>query len=367
MTRIYILTLLLLSFSGVLLAQGKNGLALKRSVALTPSFQQWKIDDAGTATTVSQLSTIVDVAWPLTKALKLNMTAGFAGSRGDLPQIQSVTDLHVNGSYVFPEIGTVVMLKVNIPTGKQTLSMAELPAAIFIGNPVLGFKVPSLGQGFNIAPGVLWAYTLHKDVTIGLGASWQYRGGYSPLDNAEIIDLSSFNPGNEFLLAGGLDYRLNDASAMSLDAVVTSYELDKSSALDLFKAGSRFVTTLQFQQFYNFNELRLIARYQGQGRNDVLALGYENETIPGFRQLAASFRARLAAAFWMTAVLDYKNYQEIPVAISGGSVIRFGLQPLIRITRTANISFFAAYNIGSMKDNLTLSGAEAGAALSLEF
>ncbi len=358
----------LLLIGGTLQAQFSS---IHGSFSFQPLYQRWLIEtEDGTQTDVNQFSTMFNVGYKYDDRLNFSLTGAYANVYGDLSQIQSITDMVLSGTYHVPSIGTIFMLKVNLPTGNNSLSLNDYQStATVIGNPVLGFRVPSFGQGLNISPGFVWAYPVSERLGIGVGASWQFNGTFQPVDGTGAIDVSNFNPGNEILLTGGVDFRVSDAATVSGDIVLNRFERDRLGSDEVFKAGQRLIATLQFQQYFSFNELRVLARYQSQDKNQVIVFDFENATVPDMVQLAASFRTRFSPFFWCTFIVDSRSYTDINLAFSDGNVFSFGISPLIRLTSKISIPIHTRLQTGTFNfgEETTVQGLEAGIGIQTRF
>ena len=358
----------LLLMGGALQAQFKS---IHGSFTFQPLYQRWLIEgEDGTQTDVNQFSTLFDVGYKYDDRLKFNLTGAYANVYGDVSQIQSITDMNLSGTFHVPSIGTIFMLKINLPTGNNSLSLDDYQStATVIGNPVLGFRVPSFGQGLNISPGFVWAYPINERLGVGLGASWQFNGTFQPIDQAGAIDVSNFNPGNEILLTGGVDFRITDAGTISGDIVLNRFEQDRLGSDEVFKAGQRVIATLQFQQYFSFNQLRVLMRYQSQDKNQVILFDFENATVPNILQLGASFRARFSPFFWCTFSMDTRSFNDIDQAFSDGSILSFGISPLIRVTSKISIPIYTRLQTGTFNfgEKTTVQGLDAGIGIQTRF
>src|SRR4030042_3523372 len=110
-----------------------------------------------------------------------------------------------------------------MPTGRKKLSMDEFITSYQISLNQYNFAVPNFGQGFNLAPGISWARPLKANIVFGAGISYQYRGPFEPFAGMS----GKYDPGDEILLTGGLDFRLTETSTFSTDMIWNSYGADR--------------------------------------------------------------------------------------------------------------------------------------------
>ncbi len=68
-----------------------------------------------------------------------------------------------------------------------------------------------------------------KNIVLGLSASYQFKGEFEPVEEIE-----NYKPGNELLLTGGIDVRVNETANFSSDIVFTVYGTDKLSGEKVF-------------------------------------------------------------------------------------------------------------------------------------
>ena len=157
-------------------------------------------------------------------------------------------------------------LRLNIPSGRQAVRPDQLETSILLGQPAFGADVANLGQGWNVTPGLTWAVPLGDRLMLGIGGSFRYLGGYTPLDDAP----EKYTPGNEILLNAGLDVRLQPETAVSLDVAYTRYGADEFDGAEAVETGARWTLTSQVRTVLGRQtDLRVLARYTGQGQSTL--------------------------------------------------------------------------------------------------
>lgn len=262
-------------------------------IVVQPMYQYFENDDQG----ITEWSVPIRATIPLRENLQLSLRGSFASATGDeLETVSGLSDAQASLSYVrqVGEGSVIVSAGVNAPIGKQELTLDEFTTATLLSQNVFDFRVPGFGQGLGLATGATWAVPVGEDVVLGLGGSFRYQGGYTPLEGMA----SNYNPGNEVLVTGGLDYRLNRTSALSGDVSITLYGTDQVGDVDQFEAGNKLSATVQYRRDQGYNTLRVLARYEGREKSTLPAVGsgsaQELQLLPSEGVLRGSFQTRLS-------------------------------------------------------------------------
>ena len=248
---------------------------------------------------VEEISFPIYAEVPLGSATSVSLRTSPATVRGrGVESIGGLSDAQLSLSH-FAEIAggsVVVSLGMNLPSGKRTLTQEEFETTVLLSRNIYDFRTPAFGQGFNVSPGLTWAIPLSENVVVGVGAAYQYKGAFEPIENME----ADYQPGAEVLLTGGLDLRLMPAAALSGDVTLTRYGADEIDGESVFESGSQVVSTIQFLKYWGFDELRVIGRYRSRARGSLVAPGADPspaiEALPNQVDIAASYRMRTGAA-----------------------------------------------------------------------
>jgi len=241
---------------------------------------------------ISQFSVPLSVLIPLGNSVGIGLQTSPAAAGGDaLESLGGLSDARLALSY-YARMGTssiVASVTANLPSGRKGLTSAEFATSVLLSQNFYEFRVPTLGQGLNLAPGLTWATPLSDDVVLGLGAAYHFRGGFEPLE-----DGVQYDPGDEILITGGLDAGLSEAWTVSGDLSFTYYGTDTVGDVERYRSGSKVATTLQLARRSNQNELRLLARYRTRARGEVPLAGdfvtEEERTVPDHVLLHAGYR-----------------------------------------------------------------------------
>ncbi len=261
-------------------------------IVVQPMYQYFEDTDRG----ITEWSVPLRATIPLREDLQLSLRGSFASATGDgLATVSGLSDAQASLSYVRPVGDGSVILSagVNAPTGKQELTLSEFATATLLSQNFFDFRVPGFGQGLGLATGATWAVPVGEDVVLGLGGSFRYQGGYTPVEGMT----EDYTPGNEVLITGGLDYRLSRTSALSGDVSFTIYGTDQLGDVDRFEAGNRFAAAVQYRRDQGYSTLRVLARYEGREKSTLPAVGtgsaQELQLLPSEGAVRGVFTTRL--------------------------------------------------------------------------
>lgn len=326
-------------------------------ISTSAVYQEYEADSLS----VSELSFPVSVSVPLGQDLSLGVNASFARVTGDgLEDLSGITDTRVSLNWVrrLGEASVVATLGASLPTGKEDLTFREFGTLMLLSQNAFDFTVPGFGQGFGVFPALAVAFPANDDVVIGVGASYQHRGAYRPVD---ILN-DDYTPGNEILLTGGADYRVNPSTSVSLDLTATMYAADRLGSVDVYQAGRKITITSMVRHIRGFNELRGLVVYRSRAKSDELAgvelVTQEERTLPNQFTIQGSYLVRLTAALRATLLAEARIFEETAIYPSR-SIIDVGVLPRIRLTDTTFLTTRFIYSAGD------ITGFEAGAGLSI--
>lgn len=141
--------------------------------------------------------------------------------------LSGLTDTYLRGAVHVAGDAFLATVGVNVPTGKTSLTTAQLGVLDVLGAPALRYQTPVLGTGWGGTAGLV--YTLRAGTwSWGFGTSYEYRGQYTPAQ-AQALGLGSGNvdlrPGQAIRLSLGTD-GLVGQSDMSVSLASTFYTQD---------------------------------------------------------------------------------------------------------------------------------------------
>jgi len=333
---------------------------------LMPVYQRWS---TGAGNQFAQFSVPIYVRLAFGRNLRLALRGSQATASGDnLQKLSGITDTQLSGFYSAANF--IFNLGLNLPSGKRGLTYDEFLTASLLSLNHFNFQVPSYGQGFNVSPGFTWAWPLNEKFSIGLGASYQYKGKFKPLT---FVD--KYDPGDEVLLTGGVDWRLNETAKISFDLIYTLYGTDQIDTAEVFAAGNRMVAHAQFRQNFSRDELWLFARYLSRGKNSLAAGG---ALLPEDKKSAPDqiewlghyfhrFNRRVTAGFFA----EGRYFTRPPAAdifsSAGCSIFGFGVAPEFSPSPRFKIPARLKFLFGRSQNGQSISGLEVGAGIGIAF
>jgi hypothetical protein len=360
----FVLFLIMTAPSSHVQAQTEPGADAQQTVfSITPVFQSWTV---GETMKVSEFTTILSVYQPVGRSTGITLRASPAVTGGDLERLSGLTDMQLRLTHSLDDARVVLSLGVNIPTGKQELTDEEFATSLFLSNPALSWYAPGFGQGFNAQPGVVWAIPLSERFVVGIGATYHYKGGFTP-----VRGLDEFDPGDEISITAGFDVQLADATNLSMDALATIYGSDKLGSEEVFKAGQKLVINAQFSKALGANELSLFGRYKTRGKGEVgFAAGLVSEaeqTEPNQVDMVGSYSVFFSNRLKIRFGVDARIQSETPAAFSGALLFGVRVAPEVQFSRTLTGTPWVRYQAGTLKGDQSVSGLEAGFGLRVAF
>lgn len=303
-------------------AEGLTSQRRPLRVTARPLYQYFERDGVA----LTEWSLPIQATIPLRESLQLNLRGSVASVSGDnVEDLSGLGDVQASLSFA-QEVGDgslILSLGANLPTGKRELTLDEFATATVLSQNYYDFQVPTFGQGFNVATGATWAIPVSDNATIGLGGSYQRRGGYAPLEGMA----DDYDPGDEFIVTGGLDLGVAPNAALSLDVSFTTYGTDTVGDADQFEAGNKISGRLQYLYQGGVNSVRVLARYDSRDKSTIpaTAAAQELQVLPSQGALRISYDRRLGGVtlgLWA----DGRLFGETE-AFDSQTLFRVGLAP----------------------------------------
>lgn len=318
-------------------------------VVLQPTYQYY--EDNGVQLT--EWSLPLQATIPIRERLQLSVRASVASADGEVElgnepeQVSGLGDVQASLSYTreLGEGSLIMSAGVNAPTGKQELTLAEFTTATLLSRNFYDFRVPSFGQGLGLATGATWALPVGDDLVLGLGGSFQYQGGFTPFEGME----ETYEPGNEVLATGGLDYRLSRTSALSGDVALTLYGTDTLGDTDEFEAGNKVSAKVQYVRNQRYNTLRLMARYEGREKSTFPATAggaTEMQLLPNQGTLRGSYTTRLREGVRLEVEAIGRHFGET-TSTDSKTLVTVSLMPQFDVGDGLRVAPRVAYTGGS--------------------
>ncbi len=359
----FLLQVLLLQ--SIALAQGDQFVFQRQGfVNVMPVYQRWTVSDASS---FSQTALSLGVFVPLGRDWSASLRTTAAGVSGDVPSLGGPGDTQVGLSYNLTEYNVVLNASANLPSGKEKLTPEEFQTSILISKNIFDLHVPNYGQGAGVTIGGIWGIELNKDVVLGVGASYAYLGSYTPLEQYD----DQYDPGEELLLIGGVEYRASQSLDLAFDMIFTSYSRDKLKDKEIFAAGNKIVVNAQLTHHFGDDELWVFVLYRSRAKSQY-AVGESfvteaNRFIPNQFELRAHYEHRLTPTLSGKILLSGGLSGETADRFSGATILGIGLAADIRITSSITVAPVAKYHVGTLKDDVNVNGIMGGVGISWGF
>ncbi|MDZ7319780.1 MAG: hypothetical protein ONB11_11525, partial [candidate division KSB1 bacterium] len=333
------------------------------TVNVLPTYQSWQIEGPFQ---INEFSVPIAVYYPVNRNLSFYLKGNQANISGDVEQLSGITDTQLACNYHHEASNLVFSLGMNLPSGMVELSSGQFMTSAYLSYNYFNFQVPSFGQGFNVCPGITWAKPLSDNFVLGLGASYQFKGKFRPIKGM----LNDYDPGEELLITAGLDARLSEATTVAADIIFTKFGTDKVGPQKVFVSGNSIVVTGQFRSFFGYNELRLLGRFRGKGKNSLVIGGILQQEVeqstPVQLEGEGLFRWRYRQTLYLTFLGEAKSY--LPTGnFPGVDIFGFGVQPEIEVSESMKILPRVKFLFGDFPGGTTIAGWELGLGINYRF
>lgn len=307
--------------------------AVRPAVAVVPGLQRYTLGEQ----TLTQLVVPVDVFVPLAERWAMSTKAAYASVEGDeMASLSGFGDVQFALSHVRPvgQGGVVGSVLINLPTGERTLTIDEAQTAFLVGQGVYGFRLPSLGQGFNVTPGVTLAVPVGERFSLGLGVAYQRRGAFSPQTEIE----AAYDPADELLLTVGADVALGRRTTAAADVAVSLYGEDTWEG-EAFVPGDAVTATAQVRTEVGPASVRLLGRVRSRGAGEAVGAGLRfgtDGTIPAQARGLAQVSLRLASRVSVGGLAQVRSYDASDL-FDAQTVVDLRLTPRVRVGRGGSV------------------------------
>ena len=251
-----------LAFSSVAVAaQAGDSYAFRAG----PQFVSYTVSGS----TTSQIALPMVAVVPISSQFTIDIATAFASTTtsagGASSSIRGLTDTQVRGNYAFSGDKVVLTLGLNVPTGKSSISNAEVVAAQAIGIDFFTYPVPAYGSGLGGTLGVAFAGTA-GDWELGAGASMRKSTEYSPLSSGTSSSLK-YTPGDEYRIRVG-GQRVVGGGRLALGLIFSAFGTPKINDTTTVSTGARAIAQVIYAMPVGSNELFLTFwdLYTGSGK-----------------------------------------------------------------------------------------------------
>ena len=324
-----------------------------------PYIQRWTLSGAER---FSQAGVEASLTVPLFEGFEASVRGVPVQTGGDIAPLNGMTDTQLSLKYTFPSTKVIMTLGVNAPTGMVNLTREEFLASVLLSNTVFRLHVPQFGQGWNINPGILYAFPLSEQAAMGLGLSYEYAGSYHP-----VASVGAYDPGDEILATAGLDFTLAEGETVSIDGIVRMFGKDVLEGEQVYHAGSSVTVGVQYVRSLGFSRFTGAARYRSKGKSDISVagqlVGADQKVEPDTYELQAAYSARIADSFTGSVQIAGRYYSETTLPISGIVLFTAGAGAEYRTGIGISFPALFAYHIGTRKGGDGISGIEASIGL----
>ncbi|MEZ4700961.1 MAG: hypothetical protein R2834_11565 [Rhodothermales bacterium] len=342
----YLVWIALLVLAPAAVAQDAYIGSAPRPVRITTGAVYQQYADADSR--LQQVSFPVTAFVPVSRPFAVSLSFSPALSSGEeVVSLGGLSDAQLAVSY-YQRLGAasaVFSLSANLPSGKRGLTQDEFATSTLLSQNFYGFRLPVFGQGLNLSPGVTLAFPAGDQAVVGIGASYQYRGGFEPL-----VDMTeTFKPGDEILLTGGADVRLSDSWALSGDVTYTLYQADRLGDAEVFETGDQIAVSIQTLGNLGFNQLRFFARYRNKGKSTLPVEGLAitaPRTEPSQGRLLATYRVRVLQTVYATLIAQGRYFEETDL-FGAKTLFDVGAGQEFVLTREVSLTSRFVYTFGS--------------------
>jgi len=335
----------------------------KAKLTLLSSYQLWQSDNDD----ISEFSIPIQLYYPFSRSLSFSISGQQANASGDnYSDLRGLSDAQINCSYFLEDANLVLNSGINIPSGKKELTIEEFETSRILSLSHFNFRLPGFGQGLNLNFGATWAFPVSRNVVIGLGGSYQFKGSYKPLSDMEF----DYNPGDEVLLTAGFDMAISRITSVSVDGIFTSYSSDKYNDIDIFKAGNKFTVAMHITHYIGYNDLSLFLRYRTRSKSSLPVTGSltaeAEKSIPNNFDINAHYRFQLNNHIKL-AILSTGRFYQASALNDGVSICGGGLGAEYLFNNNWSVLTNLKYYIGSYTNSDDFSGIEFLVGLSYTF
>jgi len=354
-----------LLLQSIALGQGEQ-LVFQRSgfASVMPVYQRWTASDTST---FSQTAMTLSVSVPLGRSWSASLRTIAAGVSGDVASLKGAGDTQIGLSYNLTEYNIILNASANLPSGKEKLTSGEFETSVLISKHVFDLYVPNFGQGAGVTLGGIWGIQLSEKLVLGLGASYAYLGAYTPLEQYD----DKYDPGEEFLISGGMEYRASKSLDLSCDIIFTTYGRDKLEDEEIFGAGNKFVVNAQLTKHFDEDELWIFLLYRSRAKSQY-AVGESfvteaNQFMPNQFELRSHYEHRFTPTLTGRALVSGELSSETADRYSGARIFGLGLAADIVLDGAITIAPVTKYSFGTLKDDVKVDGLMGGVGISWSF
>ena len=333
------------------------------SLRIFPVFQRWSVQD-GSA--FSETSVELSLVQPVGRQTTISLRGAGASAGGDITSLSGLADAQLAIQHRLESQHLVLSLGFNVPSGHKELTSEEFQTSLLLSNRFFDLETPNFGTGLNINPGIIWAHQMSENVVLGLGASYQYKGTFKPLEG-----LGEYDPGDEVLLTAGVDFAAGNTETASADFVFTAYGKDKLDGDEVYGSGNKVVANLQYRKYYDYDQFRVLARYRTRAKNEF-AVGNSfvtesEKTDPDEFDLVGSYLIWFNESASVGILGEGRFYQVTAASFQGRNLFGIGATPVFSVSPTIKIPASIKFHFGSLDGGGNVSGIDVGVGIEVAY
>jgi len=331
-----------------LMAQSGLRLQSEQYIRVGAGYEYWHANEQS----VSQFSLPMTYIYPFSDKVRMYAVTSPAFSSwytrdSDLHMI-GLSDVKIGGHILTLNDELLITLGINVPTGKEQLTMKEYSVASQVTNPVFDFRVPCLGQGADIQIGANTAWEV-GDFIVGYGISLFLKGSYRPQKSYENI---RYRPGNEVSFTWGIyrEMRLfNRDMKISADVLYSGYGSDKFADSTFFSSGNRLIV----QSMSQFQEgplgMILLIRDRIKSKNEWFYQTHYDGSHGNQFEMETQVSYLLDPDLTVRGLTDLKVYGNNDSGLGGATVFGLGGGVLKKVSSQLTANGEARFNFGALK------------------
>lgn len=363
MKFILVIGLILILYSGLAFAQEDIvRLQSARIGSFGASFEMWKAGNDQ----ISAFALPMSILFPANEKLQFYAVTSPSFStlnNGTEYSLNGLSDLRWGGHCLLMNDHLLFTFGMSLPTGKSALTSDEYTVASVLAQPAFNFRVPSLGQGFDLQAGLNLAHDLGGFI-IGGGVSFLKKGGFKPYDASDDV----YAPGDEITLMGGFEkiFDLADGEMRLMgDILYTTFGDDRWDEEEVFRAGDRIIVQLTTTIPVDPVELMFLVRNRSKAKNKTGSEPfYQTERINTnanqFEVQAMGIYPTSDKVRWQ-GVLEGKFYSDNDFGYGGATLFGFGGGGLFGLSSALDFNLDVRYYLGKIK-----TGSDSQSALGLK-
>jgi hypothetical protein len=213
--------------------------------------------EEGNEKTYHILSIPLQMRYELSRYLSfiLRLNQGYHSYGGT--SLYTLGDMEISARYLSGENLTLVG-GITLPTGTKELNYDQLSTTSAGRLPFINAPVIYGASGFGLHGGISYGKQATEKRSFAFGALYRKRGEYTYVDGG-----GKYDPADEFMLAGGLEYKDGDEQGYMANIQIISYSVEKMNGEEIGDPGTGFA----FNGSFYLRQLQLIVLYYYRGES----------------------------------------------------------------------------------------------------